>query len=557
MRRYKSDALIIGGGIAGIVTALELLDADLTVTLLDRDSADRLGGLARESFGGVLLVDTPEQRRAHISDSPDRALCDWLGFGGFASDPDTPEWQAQTWPRRWAETYVQSCRDQVGGWLRSNGVRFLPLPLWVERGLHGEGNSVPRWHVAWGTGQGLTERLIDRLLGHRNRNLLTLAFHHKVTGLISGNGRVTGAEGLIEGGGGGDDKIPFMAEASDIVVATGGINGALDRVRSNWPQNLGRAPRWLLNGSHRYADGLLHDQVAEQGGRVTCLDQQWNYAAGVRHWAPRKPLHGLSLVPPRTALWLDPGGRRIGPDPLVSGYDTSDLVRRVCDTGQGWSWMVLNRKIALRELTVSGAEFNPSIRSGKSWRLLRDLLFGNRWLYDQLTGNCPDFLLAHDLEGLVIKMNALMTEQGWVGDDHTLSIDAAHLRDTITGYDAEMARPAGQRRDPQLQRIADLRRWRGDRLRICASQRILDPAAGPLIAIRAQVISRKSLGGIQTDLAGHVLDHDGKAIMGLRAVGEAAGFGGGGMHGIRALEGTFLGGCILTARLAAASIASR
>jgi predicted oxidoreductase len=354
--------------------------------------------------------------------------------------------------------------------------------------------------------------------------------------LESQDGRVTGLAGAIE-----DDGRTFEVAAESVIVAAGGINGDLDRVRRNWHPDWADPPPVILNGSHRFADGRLHDAAGAVGARVTHLDWQWNYAAGIRHWRPRKPGHGLSLIPPKSALWLNSRGERIGPMPLVSGFDTRDLVARICREPGGYSWQLLNRRIALRELAVSGAEFNPAIRERRRLRLALDLLTGNRWLVDELTRNSEDIVQAATLPELVERMNALN------GDD---VVDLASVEDAVARYDAAIARGPRFHNDEQLRRIAALRRWPSDRLRTCAFQRILDRRAGPLLAIREFIISRKSLGGIQTDLQCRALDAGGRPIDGLFAIGEAAGFGGGGMNGKRGLEGTFLGGCLLTGRIA-------
>lgn len=536
-----ADVVIVGGGIAGIVCALQLLDAGKHVVLLDRDSPENFGGLAKESFGGILIVGTPEQRRHGIRDTPELALQDWLAFGGFGVDP-----VAEHWPRRWAEAYVHDSREHIHYWLGKCGVRFLPMPMWVERGLTGvgtgRGNSVPRWHVAWGTGQGLTASLIARLESHPNRKLLELRFGHRVDALQSSAGSVSGCSGVRE-----DTGELFGIEASVVVIAAGGINGGdLAMVRAHWHPEWRQAPETLLNGSHKHADGTLHRAAAAVGGKLTNLHNQWNYAAGIRHWQPRKPHHGLSLVPPKSALWLNWRGERIGPMPLVSGFDTRDLVTQVCAQERAYSWQVMNRRIAEKELAISGAEFNPSIRRKSRLGLVRDLLFGNRWLVDQVLANSQDVVVASDLSELADRMNAL---QG----DASVSLDA--MRAAVEAYDAEIARGPAFHNDEQLKRIAHLRRWRGDRMRTCKFQRIVDAKAMPLIAIREFIISRKSLGGIQTDLDSRVLNTAGEPIAGLYAVGEAAGFGGGGMNGLRGLEGTFLGGCIYSAQRAARHIA--
>lgn len=532
MERFASDVIVVGGGLAGIVATLELIEAGKRVILIDRDSAENFGGLAKESFGGILVVGSREQKRAGIEDTPALALHDWQAFGELN--------EADIWPRRWAEAYVNDCHDDVYLWLKERGLGFLPLPLWVERGQFTPGNSVPRWHIVWGTGEELVLQLVKRLLGHPRRAALTLKFGYRVEELIEEDGRIGGCRGHTE-----DSRTPFEARAGAVLVASGGINGSLERVRAHWHADWRTPPQTILNGSHKYADGLVHDAVQAAGGRLTHLDRMWNYAAGVHHWQPRKPEHGLSLVPPRSALWLNWRGERIGPQPLVTGFDTRDLVTQICKQEKQYSWQLLNRRIALKELAVSGAEFNPSIRDKKKLAFLRDILFGNRWLVDEMSANCRDFVSATSLPELVEKMNALQ------GD---AAVDLSTVAAAVSGYDAQIERGPRLHNDEQLRRIDYVRRWKGDRLRTCKFQKILDPAAGPLIAIREFIVSRKSLGGIQTDLDSRVLGTDGTPIAGLYAAGEAAGFGGGGMNGLRALEGTFLGGCIYGARRAAQAI---
>ncbi|MGH8249588.1 MAG: FAD-binding dehydrogenase [Steroidobacteraceae bacterium] len=530
--RHAADVAIAGGGIAGIATAIEALARGRRVVLVDRDVETRLGGQAADAFGGLWFADSPLQRRRRIRDSAEIAWDDWLAFGELA-----PE---DRWPRAWARSYVERCVPDVHDWLAGFGIEFMPMPMWVERGLYRPGNSVPRFHIVWGTGHALAAILKRRLLDHPRRDLLETRFGHRVDALVTANGSVSGFRGTIEA-----DGRPFEIAAEAVVIAAGGINGNLERVRRHWHADWGQPPSTLLNGSHRFADGRLHDAAAAAGANVTHLDWQWNYAAGIRHWRPSKPGHGLSLVPPRSALWLNASGERIGPMPLVTGFDTHDLVARICHEPGGYSWQLLNRRIALRELAVSGAEFNPAIRDRRRLRVAMDLLFGNRWLYEELTRNSEDIVLADTLPELVERMNALN------GDD---VVDLATVSAAVGRYDAAIARGPRFHNDEQLRRIAWLRRWPGDRLRTCAFQRILDPAAGPLMAIREHVISRKSMGGIQTDLECRALDAAARPIDGLFAVGEAAGFGGGGMNGKRGLEGTFLGGCLLTGRVAGRTV---
>lgn len=533
MQQVRSDVLVIGGGIAGITVALELLGSGQSVTLLDRDEEAVFGGLARESFGGMFFVDSPEQRRLGMRDSTDLALRDWCSFAEFG--------EHDHWPKAWAEAYVNRCTPDVYHWVRQHGIGFFPVVNWVERGEFRPGNSLPRFHIVWGTGKYLAEQLIAALQNHANVGRLTLRFGHRVEELLLEGGRVVGARGALE-----KEGTPFEARADQVVVATGGINGSMEMVRKHWHADWRKPPETILNGSHRFADGTLHQAVQGAGGNVTHLDKMWNYAAGVHHPRPRKPGHGLSLVPSRSALWLNWRGERIGPQPLVSGFDTRRLVTDICAQERAYSWQVMNHRIALKELAISGAEFNPSVRDRKVLAFLRDVLLGNRWLVNDMLTNCKDFVVANSLPELVDKMNALQ------GDD---AVQLSAVTGAVTHYDQTIARDSKYWNDEQLRRIAALRQYRGDKVRLCKFAPINDSGALPLIAIREFITSRKSLGGIQTDLHSRVLGAGDQPIPGLYAVGEAAGFGGGGVHGLRALEGTFLGGCILSGRIAAHAIA--
>jgi predicted oxidoreductase len=528
--RYRSDALVVGGGIAGICAALELLDGGASVLLIDRDEEANFGGLARESFGGIFVAGSAEQKRAGFRDTPEAALSDWVSFGELA--------EGERWPRAWASAYVHRSLADVQRWLGERGIRFFPIPHWVERGDRVRGNRAPRFHLVWGSGQELAKVLIARLRHHRNAHRLEVKFNHRVESLVTAGGAIAGCRGKTEG-----DGAEFEAESGALVVAAGGINGSRALIRKHWHREWRTPPETILNGSHRFADGTLHEAVRGAGGTVTHLDKMWNYAAGVHHWRPRKPEHGLSLVPPPSALWLNWRGERFRP-PLVTGFDTRALVAAVCAQERQYSWQLLNRRIALKELAVSGAEFNPSIREKRRLAFLRDLLFGNRWLVDELVANCRDIVTAASLPELAAKMNALQGDQ---------AVDAGVLAREVEAYD-DRARRRAVAEDEQLARLAQLRQYRGNKIRTCDLQPILDPKAGPLIAMREFIVSRKSLGGMQTDLRSRVLDAAGEPIAGLYAAGEAAGFGGGGMHGLRALEGTFLGGCILTGRVAGRAI---
>lgn len=529
----RTDCLIIGAGIAGLVTALELLNEGKSVSIIDRMPPSALGGLARESFGGINIVNSPIQKLNGIHDSSALAYEDWCSYADFGAEDELP--------RAWAQYYTQGSRTLIYDWLRSLGVQFFPVVHWVERGLFSPGNSVPRFHMVWGTGKDLMEKIIAAVQHHPQRERLTMLFERKAEALLVAGDRVIGCSGHTA------DGESFRIHASAVVIASGGFTGNLDRVRQHWGQDLGPVPAVLLNGSHDAADGTMHDAALKAGARLTHLDKQWNYAAGVHHPHPTYKDHGLSLIPPHSALWLNFRGDRIGPVPLITSFDTRFLVSAICHQDRAYSWQVMNWKIAVRELAVSGAEYNEDIRDKKFFTFLKTVLTGNQRLVKQLTRDCIDFVVADTLEELVAKMNELN------GDD---AVEWERVRKEIQHYDDMIDRGHHYFNDEQLRRIMQLRSYRGDRVRTCRYQKIMDPHAGPLIAIREFILSRKSLGGIQTNLLSQALDDKGRVMDGLYAVGEAAGFGGGGIHGKRALEGSFLGSCILTARSAALHIAT-
>lgn len=530
---YEAEVVVIGGGLAGMATALDLLDAGKRVVLLDAASRDRFGGLALRSFGGMFFVDSPEQRKTRIKDSVDLAMRDWVRYGEL--DP------ADIWPYRWAEAYVHRCTEEVRGWLVGREVRFFRGVNWTERGYFVPGNSVPRFHIAWGTGEGIVLALIPHLEEHEKAGRLQLHFDHRVEGLTQEGGQVVGCHGTHSAG-------SFEARGDAIVIAAGGIAGNHDKVREVWPRDqLGEPPEVMLNGSIPEADGRLFDRAEELGANVTHLEQLWNYAAGIRHWEPPFPNYGLSLVPGKSQLWVNYQGRRFVDPPLVGSYDTLLLIDRICREEKKYSWQVLNRKIANKEFSISGAEFNPAVRKKKVLAFILRLLQGNGEQVQEFIDHCPDFVTAESVAELADKMNALA---------ETDDVDAKLLAREIADYDANIERGDRLQNDDQLRRIAHVRQYLGDRLRTCNMARIFDPGAMPLIAIRTQILTRKSLGGIQVDLDARVLDKRGNPIPNLFAVGEACGFGGGGMHGKRALGGTFLGGCVYSGRIAARAIRS-
>ena len=537
MIRGHPDLVVVGAGLAGIVTALEALRAGLRVTLVDRDTPERFGGLALWAFGGMALVGTPLQARMKIADSPERAWRDWLRFGELGAEPpDSPRLQ-------WARHYVEQSRAEVYDWLLAEGIKFMPAVNWVERGLHGDGNSVPRYHIVWGTARELTRRMIAGLrAADGGSGRLTVLHGQRVTALELEAGVIAGAVAVDERSG-----ALVHLRAPVMVLAMGGINGSHAQARAHWPLDR-PLPAAMLNGAHPFADGQLHHWVRrELGGQITHAGEMWNYAAGFPHPFPHFEGQGLSTIPCKSALWLDHTGRRIGPQPLVTGFDTHWLCQRVAAQDKPWTWHLLNWRIAAKEFAISGAEHNPRIRDMQFPLFLKETLLGNHSLVRQMQRESSHFLVDNTLAGLAMKMNALTCSH---------DIDPKVLQATADEFDANFAHGEKLHNDDQIRRIVHARQWGPDRLRTCKPAPLQRRGAGPFIAIQMQLITRKSLGGLQTDLQSRVLDNAGRPVAGLYCVGEAAGFGGGGASGKRSLEGTFLPGCILTARAAARSIAA-
>ena len=520
------DTLIIGAGIAGLTAALELAKQDKQVLILDAQSEDKVGGLACSAFGGMTLIGTPEQKRHGIIDTPELALKDWYNFADFS--------EQDIYPKQWAKLYVEQSKQAVYHYVKKLGVKFLPAVNWVERGLYSGGNSVPRYHVIWGTSKELVTKMLAAIAPFKNKNI-HFCFHTKITDLIKNDTKVIGCQ----------DTNNKQYVADHTIIATGGFTGNLDKVKIHWPTHFSPAPENLLNGTHPSCDGAMHDEVARIGGNVTHLDKMWNYAAGIPHPKATFAQQGLSLIPCKSALWIDSKGKRIGPDPLVTGFDTHELCRRMSEQKQGYAWQVLNWKIASKEFAISGAEHNPMIRDKKLFMLLKETLLGNHRLVKQMQHESDHFIVANSINELTLKMNALVSDN---------PINVAVLQQTLNDYDSILTRPASQWNDDQIRRIEHARKWKADKLRTCKPHPIQDKKHGPFIAIKIALISRKSLGGIQTNLHSQVLDSKSHPIKGLYAIGEASGFGGGGSNGKKSLEGTFLAGCLLTAQQGAKHI---
>jgi predicted oxidoreductase len=539
----QADAIVVGAGLAGLVATAQLVAAGRSVIVLDQEPEQSLGGQAFWSFGGLFLVDSPEQRRMGVRDSRALAWQDWLGSAGF----DRPE---DAWPRRWAEAYVDFAAGEKRSWLRGLGIKLFPVVGWAERGGYdatGHGNSVPRFHITWGTGPGVLAPFIAIVRQAAERGLVTLAFRHRVDALTTSNGAVVGASGriltpsdVVRGAASSRREVgDFAYTAQCVVVTSGGIGGNHELVRRNWPERLGTPPAHMITGVPAHVDGRMLGITAEAGGAIINPDRMWHYVEGIQNWAPIWESHGIRILPGPSSVWLDARGRRL-PVPLYPGFDTLGTLAHLRTTGHDHSWFVLTQKIIEKEFALSGSEQNPDL-TGRSVRgVLGRVRGGAPGPVEAFKRRGADFVVADRLDELVKGMNALTPEP---------LLDPADVRTTIEARDRQLAN--GFTKDMQIAAIHNFRRYRGDRLlRTATPHRILDPAAGPLIAVRLHVLTRKTLGGLHTDLDGRVLNGSGEPVLGLYAAGEASGFGGGGMHGYRALEGTFLGGCLFSGRQA-------
>jgi uncharacterized protein len=545
---YDADAIIVGAGLAGLVAAAELIDARKTVIVLDQEPEQSLGGQAFWSLGGLFIVDTPEQRRIGIRDSHALALQDWLGAAAFDREEDY-------WPRRWAEAYVAFAAGEKRAWLRARGLRFFPVPGWAERGggnASGHGNSVPRFHLTWGIGPAVLAPFIARVRDGESRGLVRFKFRHRVDELTKSGALIDGVRGVVlapsdveRGRASSRDVVgDFAFRAPAVIVASGGIGANHALVRQNWPRRLGQPPQRMLSGVPDHVDGRMLAISEAAGGTAINRDRMWHYVEGIKNWNPIWSGHGIRVLPGPSPLWLDARGNRL-PVPLYPGFDTMATLKYIMETGYDYSWFVLTRKIIEKEFALSGSEQNPEFGS---WRLIvKRVRQGIPDSVKAFMDKGEDFIVERELPTLVRRMNAL------VGGEPLL--DLARVEHEIVARDRALENPYGK--DAQIMAIRAARDYIGDRLvRTAKPRRLLDPAVGPLIAVRLRILTRKTLGGLQTDLDSRVIGADGEPVPGLYAAGEVAGFGGGGVHGYSALEGTFLGGCIFSGRAAGRSAAA-
>jgi len=542
--------IVVGAGLAGLVATAELADAGKRVLLLEQEPPVSLGGQAHWSFGGLFLVDSPEQRRLRVKDSLELARQDWFGTAGFDRAEDH-------WPRQWAEEYLQFAAGEKRAWLHAQGVRFFPVVGWAERGGYtatGHGNSVPRFHVTWGTGPGVVAPFARRVTEAAARGLVDIRYRHRVDGLVLTDGAVTGVRGAVlepsdveRGVASSRAEVgEFELSAQAVVVTSGGIGGNHDLVRKNWPARLGPVPKRLLSGVPAHVDGRMLEITEQAGGNVVNPDRMWHYTEGITNHSPIWARHGIRILPGPSSLWLDATGSRL-PVPLFPGFDTLGTLAHIGTTGHEHTWFLLTQKIVEKEFTLSGSEQNPDLTGKDLKLLLTRVRSGAAAPVQAFLDSGEDFVVSRTLPELVAGMNRL------TGD--TPHLDLATVEREVVARDREIANTFTK--DLQVTAIRQARTFLGDKLiRVAQPHRLLDPDAGPLIAVRLNLLTRKSLGGLETDLSGRVLRSDGDPFPGLYAAGEVAGFGGGGMHGYRSLEGTFLGGCIFSGRVAGRALAA-
>lgn len=545
------DVIVVGAGLAGLVATAELAEAGKKVLLLDQEPESSLGGQAWWSFGGLFLVDSPEQRRMGIKDSKELAWQDWLGAAGYDREDDE-----DYWGRKWAEAYVDFAAGEKRDWLYQKGVRFFPVVGWAERGgylAEGHGNSVPRFHIVWGTGPGIVQPFETEVRQAISKGLVDYRPRHRVDELITVNGAVVGVKGsrlepstAARGEASSREVIgEFEFYSQAVLVSSGGIGANFDLIRKNWPSRLGEPPKKMISGVPAHVDGRMLEITENAGGRIVNRDRMWHYTEGIKNWNPVWPEHGIRILPGPSSIWLDAKGNRFSA-PNFPGFDTLGTLEAIQKTGYDYSWFILTQKIIEKEFALSGSEQNPDLTEKSIKKVLSRVLPGPTAPVKAFMDKGEDFIIADTLTELIKGMNKL------TGED---LIDYAHIERQIKARDREMDNKFTK--DLQITALRGARNYIGDKLiRVASPHKILDPKNGPLIAVRLNIVSRKTLGGLQTDLSGRVLDTNGNPVPGLYAAGEVSGFGGGGIHGYRSLEGTFVGGCLFTGRQAGRALAN-
>lgn len=537
------DVIVVGAGLAGLVATAELADAGKKVLLLDQEPEASFGGQAWWSFGGLFLVDSPEQKRLGIQDSYELAWQDWLGTAGFDREEDQDYWAL-----KWAEAYVRFATEEKRDWLHAQGVRFFPVVGWAERGGYladGHGNSVPRFHIVWGTGPGIVKPFETRVRAAMSKGNVEYKPRHQVDELVMDNGRVIGVSGslLTPSSAGRGEPSPrdvvghFQYVAKYVMVTSGGIGANHELVRENWPSRLGEPPKRMISGVPEHVDGRMLAITEKAGGRLVNKDRMWHYTEGIKNWNPIWPLHGIRILPGPSSIWLDATGQRFSA-PNFPGFDTLGTLEAIQRTGYDYSWFILTEKIIEKEFALSGSEQNPDLTGKSIKQVLKRILPGPTAPVKAFMENGEDFIVSNNLSDLVDGMNKIT-------GDNLLNLE--HIENQLLARDREMDNKFTK--DLQVTALRGARNYIGDKLiRVASPHKLLDPKNGPLIAVRLNIVTRKTLGGLQTDLDGQVLNDKGLAVPGLYAAGEITGFGGGGVHGYRSLEGTFLGGCIFTGR---------
>ena len=547
----RADVVVVGAGLAGLVAAAEAADAGRSVLLLDQEGEQNIGGQAFWSLGGLFMVDSPEQRRLGVKDSFEQARHDWFGSAQFDRDEDH-------WPKQWAAAYLHFANGEKRAWLHAMGHRLFPIVGWAERGdltPDGHGNSVPRFHITWGTGPGIIAPFERRVRAHAEAGRLRLAFRHRVDELVVENGAAVGVRGVVleptdVPRGAGSSRIvigDFEARGQAVIVTSGGIGGNHDLVRKAWPERLGTPPRFMVSGVPAHVDGRMLQITHDAGASLINPDRMWHYVEGLRNWDPIWENHGIRILPGPSSLWLDARGKRL-PSPYYPGFDTLGTLRHLRQSGYEYSWFILTQKIIEKEFALSGSEQNPDL-TGKDLRLLLSRIKpGAPGPVEAFKQRGADFVVANNLDDLVAGMNR-------IADDDVPPLDAAAVRAVIEERDREIENATTT--DEQVLGIRHARTYLGDKfIRVATPHRLLDAKAGPLIAVRLSVLSRKTLGGLETDLGARCLRPGGAVFPGLYAAGEVSGFGGGGMMGYNALEGTFLGGCLFSGRVAGRTAAA-